>query len=78
LDLVQDLLGGLFLSSLKVSIRQPTNQPKDRGQADRALVGGNFFVDTYQIVLLAVAAGRPPFIALCLSCSTLVAGLLIL
>jgi hypothetical protein len=39
-------------------------------------VGGNFFVYTYQIVLLAVAAGGPPFIALCFSCSTLIAGLL--
>jgi hypothetical protein len=39
-------------------------------------VGGNFLVDAYQIVLLAVAAGGPPFIALCFPCSTLIAGLL--
>lgn len=39
-------------------------------------MGGNFFVDTYQIVLLAMAAGRPPFITLGFSCSTLIAGLL--
>lgn len=75
LYLVQDMLGGLFLSSLRVSIRRSA---KDRGRAGHALVGGNFFVDTFQIVFLAVAAGGPPFVALCLSCSTLVAGLFML
>lgn len=39
-------------------------------------MGGNFFVDTYQITLLAVATGGLPFIALCFSFSTLIAGLL--
>lgn len=54
------------------------SQAKDRGRAGHALVVGNFFVDTFQIVFLAVAAGGPPFVALCLSCSTLVAGLFML
>jgi predicted Co/Zn/Cd cation transporter (cation efflux family) len=39
-------------------------------------MGGNFFIDIYQIAPLAVAIDGPPFIALCFSFSTLIAGLL--
>lgn len=42
---------------------------------DHRLVRGNFFINAYQVVLLAMATSRPAFIAFGLSRSALIAGL---